>query len=71
VGIVVWTPATCAASEEAVGSGWYFVNLNTGQCTAKKAGTFGCRLNASGTPTECGAATVKNATGEIDVVVAE
>jgi hypothetical protein len=54
-----------------VGSGWYLVNLNTGQCAAKKAGTFGCRFNASGTPTECGAATVNNATGEIDVVVAQ
>jgi len=58
-------------AHKAVGSGWYVVNLNTGQCAAKKAGTFGCRFNASGTPTECGAATVNNATGEIDVVVAE
>jgi hypothetical protein len=54
-----------------VGSGWYVVNLNTGQCAAKKAGTFGCRFNANGTPTVCGAATVNNATGEIDVVVAQ
>jgi hypothetical protein len=54
-----------------VGSGWYLVNLNTGQCAAKRAGTFGCRFNASGTPTECGAATVNNATGEIDVVVTQ
>jgi hypothetical protein len=54
-----------------VGSGWYVVDLNTGQCAAKKAGTFGCRFNASGTPTECGAATVNNATGEIDVAVAQ
>ena len=58
-------------AHKAVGSGWYVVNLNTGQCAAKKAGTFGCRFNASGTPTECGAATVNNATGEIDVPVAE
>jgi hypothetical protein len=54
-----------------VGSGWYVVNLNTGQCAAKKAGTFGCRFNASGAPTECGAATINNATGEIEVVVAQ
>jgi hypothetical protein len=54
-----------------VGSGWYMVNLNTGQCAAKKAGTFGCTFNASGAPTACGAATVNDATGEIDVVVAQ
>ena len=58
-------------AHKAVGSGWYLVNLNTGQCAAKKAGTFGCNFNASGTPTECGAATINNATGEIDVVVAQ
>ena len=58
-------------AHKAVGSGWYVVNLNTGQCAAKKAGTFGCRFNASGAPTACGAATVNDATGEIDVVVAQ
>ena len=54
-----------------VGSGWYLVNLNAGQCAAKTAGTFGCKFDASGNPTECGAATVNNATGNIDVVVAK
>ena len=54
-----------------VGSGWYLVNLNAGQYAAKKAGTFGCKFDANGNATECGAATVNNATGEIDVVVAK
>lgn len=54
-----------------VGSGWYLVNLNAGQCAAKKAGTFGCKFDANGNATECGAAAVNNATGEIDVVVAK
>ena len=54
-----------------VGSGWYVVNLNAGQCAAKKSGTFGCKFDANGNPTECGAARVNNATGEIDVVVAK
>src|SRR3974377_2275868 len=54
-----------------VGSGWYLVNLNAGQCAAKKAGTFGCKFDANGNATECGAATVNDATGEIDVVVAK
>jgi hypothetical protein len=54
-----------------VGSGWYVVNLNAGQCAAKEAGTFGCKFDANGNATECGAATVNNATGEIDVAVAK
>jgi len=58
-------------ANRAVGSGWYLVNLNAGQCAAKKAGTFGCKFDANGNPTECGAATVNKATGEIDVVVAK
>jgi hypothetical protein len=47
------------------------VNLNAGQCAAKKAGTFGCKFDANGNATECGAATVNDATGEIDLVVAK
>ena len=47
------------------------MNLNAGQCAAKKAATFGCKFDADGNATECGAATVNNATGEIDVVVAK
>ena len=58
------------SANKPVGSGWYLVNLNAGQCAAKKAGTFGCKFDANGDATECGAATVNNATGEIDVVVA-
>lgn len=53
------------------GSGWYLVNLNAGQCAAKTAGTFGCKFDANGNPTACGAAKVNNATGEIDVVAAQ
>lgn len=58
-------------ADKPVGSGWYLVNLNAGQCAAKKAGTFGCKFDANGNPTECGAAKVNNATGTIDVVVAK
>ena len=54
-----------------VGSGWYLVNLNAGQCAAQKAGLFGCKFDANGNVTECGAAALNNATGEIDVVLAK
>jgi hypothetical protein len=54
-----------------VGSGWYVVGLNAGQCGMAKAGTFGCKFEASGNHTECGAAVVNEKTGELDVVVAK
>jgi hypothetical protein len=52
-----------------VGSGWYVVGLNAGQCGVAKEGTFGCKFDASGNYTACGAAAVNNKTGELDVVV--
>jgi hypothetical protein len=54
-----------------VGSGWYVVGLNAGQCGVAKAGAFGCKFDGSGNYTECGAAVVNDKTGELDVVVAK
>jgi len=51
------------------GSGWYVVAVKAGQCGEKKAGLFGCRFDASGKPTTCGTAKVKEEAGEVDVVV--
>ena len=48
-----------------VGSGWYLVSLNAGQCAAKKAGTFGCKFDENGNATECGAATRRAAEREV------
>jgi hypothetical protein len=50
-----------------VGSGYYVVSLNAGQCAAKKAGAYGCKVDANGDPTECGAVAVNDATGEVIV----
>ena len=52
-----------------VGSGWYVVAVNAGQCGERKAGLFGCRFDGSGRPTTCGPAKVKEESGEIEVVV--
>jgi hypothetical protein len=54
-----------------VGSGGYIVYLDASNCKAKQAGMFGCKFDANGNATECGAATFNSATGEIDVVVAK
>ena len=35
----------------------------------KAAAEYGCKFDAAGNPTECGAATINNTTGEIDVAV--
>jgi hypothetical protein len=39
------------------------------RCAAKKAGAYGCKLDASGDPTECGVMVVNDATGEVSVAV--
>jgi hypothetical protein len=52
-----------------VGSGYYVVGLNAGQCAAKKAGGYGCKFDANGDATECGAVAVNDATGEVTVAV--
>jgi hypothetical protein len=56
-------------SGKASGSGWYVVAVKAGQCGEKKAGLFGCRFDASGKPTTCGTAKVKEESGEVDLVV--
>jgi hypothetical protein len=53
------------------GSGWYAVALDAGKCDAKETGVYGCKYNAAGNPTECGAATINNQTGEIALVPAQ
>jgi hypothetical protein len=54
-----------------VGSGWYLVGLNAGQCGVKQAAALGCKFDANGNPTECGAAEINYATGDLNVVVAQ
>ena len=58
-------------SGKPAGSGWYAVDLSAGKCGAKESGVYGCKFNANGNATECGAATINNHTGEIDVVAAQ
>ena len=54
-----------------VGSGWYVVGLNAGQCGVAEEGTFGCRFDASGNYAACGAAVVNDKTGELNVVATQ
>ena len=52
------------------GSGWYAVELGAGKCGAKEPGVYGCKLDSSGTATDCGMAAINSQTGEIDLVTA-
>jgi hypothetical protein len=54
-----------------VGSGWFLVDVDEGKCGAKSAAEYGCKFDASQNPTECGLATLNEATGELDIAVAE
>jgi hypothetical protein len=61
--------ATGNKAGKPVGSGYYVVSLNAGQCAVKKAGAYGCKVDANGDPTECGTMVVNDATGEVTVAV--
>jgi hypothetical protein len=54
-----------------VGSGWYAVELEAGKCAAKESGIYGCKFDASGNSTACGAATINSRTGDIDIVAVQ
>ena len=52
------------------GSGWYVVTLDEGECKAEDAGTYGCRFDAKGTATACGAVVVDEKNDEITIATA-
>ena len=52
-----------------VASGWFVVAVKRGQCGEKKAGLFGCHFDATGKPTTCGTARVKEESGDLEVTV--
>ena len=54
-----------------IGSGYYVVGLNAGQCAMQKAGAYGCKFDADGNPTECGAVAVDEKTGTVTVAAVE
>lgn len=58
-------------SGKPVGSGWYAVELDAGKCAARESGIYGCKVDASGNATACGAAALNTQTGELDIVAAE
>src|SRR5277367_1427073 len=63
----IYTPANTAGKPS--GSGWFVVAVKAGQCGEQKPGLFGCRFDASGKPTTCGTARVKEESGELEVTV--
>lgn len=52
-----------------VGSGWFVVAVKAGQCGETKPGLYGCRFNATGKPTTCGTAKVKEESGEVEITL--
>jgi hypothetical protein len=54
-----------------VGSGWYIVELDAGECAAQTAALWGCRFDANGNRTECGLAQVEVVQDDIIIVEAD
>jgi hypothetical protein len=52
-------------AKKPVGSGWYVVDLDAGECAVEEEDLYGCRFDAKGNPTACAAATIDYLTDEI------
>lgn len=52
-----------------VGSGWYAVDLDAGECGARTEGLYGCRFDAAGNPTACGVAVIDGARDDITITM--
>jgi hypothetical protein len=50
------------------GSGWYVVEVDKSECASETAGIFGCKFDASGSATACGAVKVDEKHDDIVVV---
>jgi hypothetical protein len=54
--LLVATYAEGNARKRPAGSGFWVANLDKGECGAQAAGLWGCKFDATGTETACGAA---------------
>jgi len=53
------------------GSGWWAVEVDKDECAAKAAGVYGCKFDASGTPTACGMAVVDDKNDDLVIAAAK
>ncbi len=67
-GMLVAVYGTGNTHKAPAGSGWWAVELDKSECGAQMAGLYGCRFDASGSATACGAATVDDKNDDLVVV---
>jgi hypothetical protein len=53
------------------GSGWYAVGLDKSECAAEAAGVFGCKFDAQGNATACGAVKIDAKNDDIAIAAVE
>jgi hypothetical protein len=54
-----------------VGSGFWVATMDKGQCGIPAGTTWGCKFDASGTPTTCGVATVDQKNNDLIIATAQ
>jgi hypothetical protein len=54
-----------------VGSGFYIVGLDAGECDARTAMLWGCKFDETGVETKCGEATLDAAAGTVEITTIE
>jgi len=58
------------ARNRPAGSGFYIVSLDASECKAETAEAYGCKFDATGTPTVCGVAEVDDKNDDIIIATA-
>lgn len=68
--LLVATYADGNARKRPAGSGFWVADLDKGECGAQAAGLFGCKFDATGAETACGAAALDEKNDDLIIAVA-
>jgi hypothetical protein len=68
--LLVATYADGNARKRPAGSGFWVADLDKGECGAQAAGLFGCKFDATGAETACGAAVLDEKNDDLVIAVA-
>lgn len=68
--LLVATYAAGNTGKKPAGSGFWVADLDKGECGAQAAAMWGCKFDASGNETTCGAAVLDETNDDLTIVTA-
>jgi hypothetical protein len=63
--MLIATSAAGNTGKRPAGSGFWLADLDASECAAQEEALWGCRFDASGSPTACGSATIDEKTDDL------